>query len=158
MMAAMVQPGRAVLIAGAAFALCSSVACDRGEALAWLGWRTIHEIPVETALGWLEDERAVLLQPRVPGQRFTRLAETELLGPEEPLPDALVARAWAGAWLLVVAPRQDEALRLAARLARAGLPRVGVVRGEADALAELRMASRAPATAQPRQGSGHRSD
>jgi hypothetical protein len=157
MIAAMRRAAHAMLLAAAGFALTAGLgACEPGEPLGWLGWRTIREVPAETALAWFAHREAIFVQPDFPGERLAPLPEAELLDPAAPLPEALAARAAAGAWLLVVSPRPDEALRLAARLSREGFPRVAVVRAEGEALATLRTAVRRDGAAQRPEAGGHR--
>jgi hypothetical protein len=57
---------------------------------------------------------------------------------------------------MVLADEREEGLRLAARLARAGLPRVAVVTGDLTTLQDVRTASRQEsATLQPSGAGRH---
>ncbi len=129
-------PGAPLLLVGALVAQ----GCDAATPLAWLGVRGIREVPVERAAAWLAEGRARLVQLRERQDQLPWLLDADALAPDDPVPAS-----WAGqeGWLLVVASEREPALRLAARLARAGVPRVGVVTGEVRALADAAAARRA---------------
>ena len=145
----MVRPASAPLLAAAALALAGQLGCDAPAGLAWLGMRSIREVPASDAAAWLDSDRAVVVQVRHPDERLAPLPGAHPMRPEDPLPDALGKELGSGRWLLVVGSQDDEALRLAARLSRAGLSRVAVVRGDASALAGLRTAVRRVETQPP---------
>jgi hypothetical protein len=128
--------------------------CDGDAVLRRIGFRTIREVPVERAVAWLHAGRALLVQRRDPEEDLPPLESAQPLAPDAPIPESLEA---APGWLLVVASEPDEALRLAARLSRTGIPRVGVVTGDLTPLRELRTASRRKGNAlQPFDGRRHR--
>ncbi len=99
-------------------------ACDAG----WLherGLRVIREVDVGGGARLLEDPTAVLLQVRGPDWRGPRVEGTELVASREPLPAELAG----ASHVVILAEDVGEGLRMAARLSRAGIQRVAVVRG-----------------------------
>jgi hypothetical protein len=65
------------------------------------------------------------------------VGEAIRMGPQAPMPAELLAAIEGGVPLLVVAPDEQEALALGARLSRAGAIRVGIVVGGRAELAAL---------------------
>jgi len=128
-------------------AVLAMTGCEPATPLSWLGIPSIRELPVERAVDRLNEDAGHVVQLRDPGERLGRIPDARLLGRDEDIPPGLAEEP---GWLLVVASRPDEAMRLAARLARAGHPRVAVVTGDVGALRDLRTASRQEAaTLQP---------
>jgi hypothetical protein len=129
-------------------------ACDGAAWLRVAGVRTLEEVDAPEAVARVAEGAGVLLQVREPdAQQATGpsdprswrerrrpldrgaardagdlpvLAGASLLGVDEPLPEALIAERRS---VLVVASDPEPAWRVAARLARSGVPRVAVVRG-----------------------------
>jgi rhodanese-related sulfurtransferase len=104
--------------------LVLAVACEAG----WLherGLRVIREVDVGEGDRLLEDPDAILLQVRGPGWKGPRLAGTEVLDASAPLPPGLAD----SRTVVVLAEDLGEGLRMAARLSRAGIQGVAVVKG-----------------------------
>ena len=134
--------------------------CQGEEELDWLGVRRMRTIPVEQARVWLRHGRAQAVQRSAPDERLPALSDASRLRPDDPVPGSLVE---AGKPVLVIATERDDALSLAARLARAGVADVRVVTGERKALVGLQTARRAAlrsgdARLQPSGTNGHPTD
>ncbi len=109
------------VIAALALLAC---ACDAG----WLqghGLRVIREVSVREGARLLEDPAALLLQVRSQGSSV-RVEGTALLAARDPLPEGLIAPAPA---VVILAEDLREGMAMAARLSRAGVRDVAVVRG-----------------------------
>ena len=115
------------------------IGCDQAWWLSRMGIPSIREVPVERVQEWAPRGNLHFVQVRSPEDRAPHLAQALLLGPDETIPSAL---AGTRDWVMVLASEHEAALRLAARLARAGLPRVAVVTGDLEDLQDLRTASR----------------
>ena len=110
---------RALAVAALAVPLA---ACEPG----WLheqGLRVIREVSAGEGVRLLEDPAAVLLQVRGDDWTGARVEGTALVAADDPLPQGLEGR------VVVLAEDLDQGLRLAARLSRAGIQDVSVVRG-----------------------------
>lgn len=108
----------------AALALCAC-ACDAG----WYqdhGLRVIREVSVREGARLLEDPAALLLQVRGPGRAGVRVEGTALLAARDPLPERLGGPTPA---VVILAEDLREGMAMAARLSRAGVREVAVVRG-----------------------------
>jgi rhodanese-related sulfurtransferase len=100
-------------------------ACDPG----WLETRGLHvirEVSVGEGARLLEDPEAQLIQVRGPEWTGVRVAGTSLVAARDPLPPELADGA---VRIIVLAEELDQGLRMAARLSRAGIQEVAVVRG-----------------------------
>lgn len=98
--------------------------CDAAAWYRHLGAASFEELEPNVARAWLEGPGAALVQVRGPGDPGGRLSNALVVAPDalpELPPEARV--------VVVVAEPPAEAYRLAARLARAGGRRVGVVEG-----------------------------
>jgi rhodanese-related sulfurtransferase len=121
------------MIAASALVLA---ACDAG----WLherGLRVIREVDVGDGARLLEDPAAILLQVRGPDWKGPRVDGTELVASRDPLPPGLAG----SATVVILAEDFDEGLRMAARLSRAGIQEVAVVRGGVAAWQAARSAA-----------------
>jgi rhodanese-related sulfurtransferase len=122
-----------------ACALLAPVAagCDAAAWYRQLGTASFEELEPDVARAWLEGPGAALVQVRGPGDEDRRLSDALIVAP-----DALPDLPPGARVVVVVAEPPAEAYRLAARLARAGGRRVGVVEGGVAAWAgEARRAS-----------------
>jgi len=113
--------------AACALLACALVACELAsdlvaEGLDLASVRNIRELPPERALRWLEADGVMVVGGR-------GIGEAEAI--------AAARRGEVGV-ALVIGDEPAGALRIAAELARAGVPRVGVVRGGSRAWAEAR--------------------
>lgn len=128
----------------AVLAALLALAC--GDSAAWLERAGVHALaevgPAEAARE-AATGRARLVQRSAPDERLPRLPHAVRLGDDEPPPASWLE---GGPRVLAIASRREDALRLAARLRRAGVPRVGIVRGDVGSLGET---GRAHAAAQP---------
>ncbi len=124
-----------------------ATACWIGDSRSVLGARSFREVSATEGRRLLERPGAVLVQPLVtqkPG-RIVRGAERIREGAPLPLPvDG------AAAPVVVVAADVDAGFRAAARLARAGIEEVAVVRGGVAAWETARPRIEAASAAKPR--------
>jgi len=113
----------------AALALAAG-GCDTasGERLGWApsGLRVIREVSAGEGLRLLEDPETLLVQVRGPSRASHRVAGTEIVGARDPLPSHV---AEASATVVILAEDASEGMRVAARLSRAGIQGVAIVRG-----------------------------
>jgi len=117
-----------------------------------MGIRNVGSVSAETAADWLEQDRALLVQVRGVGEGPRAVPGAVRMSLEDPIPEAVLE---ADRPLLVVASEPDEALRVAARLVRAGVRRVSVVSGTLGPAREIRTAEKRPSLAQPLRTSDH---
>ena len=97
-------------------------ACEAG----WLherGLRVIREVSASEGARLLEDPAAVLIQVRGEDWTGVRVEGTALVAEHDPLPEGLEGR------VVVLAEDLDQGMGMAARLSRAGIQDVSVVRG-----------------------------
>jgi rhodanese-related sulfurtransferase len=110
------------------------------DAVAWyrhLGTASFEELQPDVARAWLEGPGSTLVQVRGPGDEGRRVPDAVIVAP-----DALPELPAGARRVVVVSEPPADAYRLAARLARAGGRRVGVVEGGVAAWAgEARRAS-----------------
>ena len=128
-------------------ALLATVGC--GEVLSTFGVPSLHEWSSDEAVSSLEQGTGQLVQAG-PSAHFSALglvAPLTRVDAEEPIPTGLLAY---DGWLLVLADDRADALATAARLSRAGAPRVAIVAGDLERLAFARLS----APMSPGPGSG----
>jgi hypothetical protein len=118
------QMSRPALFALAFGAVAAGAACDAPHALAALGRPSFREVDARRGRDLVREEGALLLQARGESQPAHRVRGARMVAPGEPL-----AEDDAGRRIVVVAEQPDLALRLGARLARAGRTGVTVVSG-----------------------------
>jgi len=109
------------LLAAAALGVVLA-ACDPG----WLherGLRVIREVSAGEGMRLLEDPGTALIQVRGDAWTGVRVEGTALVAEQDPLPEQVAGR------VVVLAEGLDEGMRMAARLSRAGIRDVAVVRG-----------------------------
>lgn len=113
----------------AALALASG-GCDTGtgDRVGWVvpGMRVIREVSAGEGLRLLEDPETILVQVREPTRSSHRVAGTEIVGARDPLPSFVTG---SSATVVILAEDASEGMRVAARLARAGIQGVAIVRG-----------------------------
>ena len=110
-------------------ALVSS-GCDPGsvdrEGWSLPGMRVIREVSAGEGLRLLEDDETVLVQVRELTRRTHRVAGTEIVSARDPLPSHVTE---SSATVVILAEDEREGMRVAARLSRAGIQDVAIVRG-----------------------------
>jgi rhodanese-related sulfurtransferase len=108
----------------------ASVGCDAGsgdrEGWGLPGMRVIREVSAGEGLRLLEDAETVLVQVREPSRRSHRVAGTEIVNALDPLPIQVTE---SSATVVILAEDASEGMRVAARLSRAGIQDVAIVRG-----------------------------
>jgi rhodanese-related sulfurtransferase len=90
------------------------------------GIRLIREVSAGEGLRLLEDPETVLVQVREPTRRTNRVAGTEIVSARDPLPSHVTE---SSATVVILAEDASEGMRVAARLSRAGIRDVAIVRG-----------------------------
>lgn len=124
--------------------LVATVLCAGCEWLETGGARSFDEIEAAEAQARVLAKAALLVQVRETEAPAVRVGDAPLVELEGPLPPFLAA---SQVPILIVAYDPTRARRLAARLVRAGVPRVSVVRGGLQAWREGAEASEARAPA-----------
>ncbi|MDJ0788717.1 MAG: hypothetical protein QNK05_18055 [Myxococcota bacterium] len=125
--------------------LLASLGCDAvltGFAPDRLRIREFHPTEVEREL---RAGNAEIIQVRAQDDRLPGIHGARRMTLDAPVPEGIET---SEQWWIVVSEDRDEGLQLAARLARAGAPRVGFTVGEKSeliALAGIRTAAREPA-------------
>lgn len=120
------------------------LACEPTGWLRGVGAHVIREVSAPEGMRLIAAPEVVLVQVRSAGDTAGRVAGTEILGTLDPVPER-IAR---GAAVVILAESTEEGLRAAARLVRAGIEDVSVVRGGVSA---WEAATRAPPAGGPRE-------
>jgi rhodanese-related sulfurtransferase len=128
------------MVVGLAVAAAGAGGCLRER-----GVRTFDEIAAAQALQQLGDASGLLVQVRQADSQVPRVAGASLVDLEGELSGALLGEQ---RLVVLLAPEEATARRFAARLVRAGVPRVAVVRGGIQAWMATTPAGRPPSSAE----------